>query len=488
MDSGSLLLLLAVFLGLLLLMARRTQKDNLPPGPQPLPLLGNLLHIIRKGVLKSFLEFQDKYGDVFTVYMGTRPAIIICGPEAVKEAVVDNAKVFSGRGVLAIADSIFQGYGFFSGGCEWKDIRRFSLTTLRDLGMGKKSIEEKIKMEAQYLVEELQKTHGALLDPVTLFQSVSSNIICSIVFGKRFSYQDIQFQELLNSFFEAFVIMTSLWMQLYEQFPHLLKYFPGPHRRIVNLAQHTKEFIARRVEEHQESLDPSDPRDFIDSFLLHMEKEKDTDPEFDHNSLIAIVLNLFFAGTETTSTTLRYSFLLFLKYPQVTEKVQEEIDQVIGKNRFPELKDRANMPYTDAVIHEIQRFSDLLPLGLPHMVTEDTSFRGYFLPKGITVFLFLSSSLKNPHYFEKPDIFDPNHFLDAQGALKKSDAFIPFSMGKRSCLGEGIARTELFLFITTILQNFSIVSSKPPEDLDIKLQNAGVGIIPPSYELRFLPR
>ncbi|XP_074076343.1 cytochrome P450 2B9-like [Macrotis lagotis] len=168
--------------------------------------------------------------------------------------------------------------------------------------------------------------------------------------------------------------------RLYEQFPHLLKYFPGSHHCIVEIAQHIKDFIASRVEEHQENLDPSDPQDFIDSFLLCMEKE-DTDSAFDHNSLIAIVLNLFFAGTETTSTTLRYGCLTFLKYPQVTEKVQEEIDQVIGKNRLPELKDQANMPYTDAVIHEIQRFSDLLPLGLPHMVTEDTSFRGYFFPR-----------------------------------------------------------------------------------------------------------
>ncbi|XP_044527072.1 cytochrome P450 2B11-like [Gracilinanus agilis] len=488
MDAGG-LLLLAIFLGLLLLLAKRPQKGNLPPGPLPLPLLGNLLHMGRHGILKSFLEFRDKYGDVFTVYLGTRRVVVLCGHEAVKKALVDNAEVFSGRGTLSIAELIFQRYGFFSRYDGWKTLRRVSIATLRDFGMGKKSIEEQIKTEAQCLVEELQKSQGALLDPTFIFHSVTANIICSIVFGERFSYQDTQFQEILNMFVEAFTIISSSWMQLFEQFPNVLKFFPGPHYRVLKIAQHLKDFISSNVERHQESLDPSSPRDFIDSFLLRIEKEKEIPgSEYHVKNLVLTVLSLFFAATETTSTTLRYGFLLLLKHPQVAEKVQEEIDQVVGKNRAPELKDRAQMPYTDAVIHEIQRFSDLLPLGLPHMVTEDTSFQGYFLPKGTDLFMLLSASLKDPCHFENPHIFDPNHFLDAQGALKKKEAFIPFSMGKRTCLGEGIARTELFLFFTTILQNFSLASSKPLEDLDIRPQQSGFGTLPQTYKLRFLPR
>ncbi|XP_052013171.1 cytochrome P450 2B1-like [Apodemus sylvaticus] len=142
------------------------------------------------------------------------------------------------------------------------------------------------------------------------------------------------------------------------------------------------------------------------------------------------VLSLFFAGTETTSTTLCYGFLLMLKYPHVAEKAQKEIDQVIHANRFPTLDDRIKMPCTDAVIHEIQRFSYLAPIGLPHTVTKDTMFRGYLFPKNTEVYPILSSALHDPWYFEQPDTFNPEHFLDANGALKKSEAFLPFSTGE----------------------------------------------------------
>ncbi|XP_075808310.1 cytochrome P450 2B1-like [Microtus pennsylvanicus] len=194
---------------------------------------------------------------------------------------------------------------------------------------------------------------------------------------------------------------------------------------------------------------------------------------------------LFFADTETSSTILCYGFLLMLKYPHVAEKVQKEIDQVIGSHRLPTLEDRTKMPYTEAVIQETQRFSDLVPIGLPHRVIKDTLFRGYLLPKNTEVYPILSAALHDPRYFEQPDAFNPDHFLDANGALKKNEAFMPFSTGKRICLGEGIARNELFLFFTTILQNFSVSS---PGDIDLRPKESGVSKILPKYQIHFLPR
>ncbi|KAM5134183.1 cytochrome P450 2B1-like [Callospermophilus lateralis] len=487
----SVFLLLALLTGLFLLLVRGRPKarGRLPPGPRPLPFLGNLLELQRGGLLNSFLRLREKYGDVFTVYLGPKPVVMLCGTEAIREALVDQAEDFSGRGTLAIIEPIFQGYGVtFANGERWKTLRRFSLATMRDFGMGKRSIEERIQEEAQCLVEELRKSKGALLDPTFLFQSITANIICSIVFGERFDYKDREFLRLLDMFYQSFTLISSFSSQVFEFFSDVLKHFPGTHRQVYEYLQEVLTFIGHSVEKHRATLDPSAPRDFIDTYLLRMDKEKSNlQSEFHHKNLTLTLLSLFFAGTETTSTTLRYGFLLMLKYPHVAERVQKEIEQVIGSRRPPALDDRTKMPYTEAVIHEIQRFADLIPVGVPHIVTKDTYFRGFIIPKNTEVYPILSSALHDPHYFEEPDTFNPDHFLDANGALKKNEAFIPFSAGKRICLGEGIARNELFLFFTTILQNFSVASPVAPQDIDLTPRESGVGRVPPTYQIRFLP-
>ncbi|NXD32521.1 CP2B9 protein, partial [Spelaeornis formosus] len=155
------------------------------------------------------------------------------------------------------------------------------------------------------------------------------NIICSIVFGERFDYTDEQFLRLLNLMYQIYSLLRSFSCQMFELFSGLLKYFPGVHRQIAKNQQEILNFITHRVEKHRATLDPSEPRDFIDTYLLRMEKEKSNhNTEFHHQNLMMSVLSLFFAGTETTSTTLCCGFLLMLMYPHVAEKVQKEIDQV----------------------------------------------------------------------------------------------------------------------------------------------------------------
>uniref|UniRef100_A0A8C8SK13 Uncharacterized protein n=1 Tax=Pelusios castaneus TaxID=367368 RepID=A0A8C8SK13_9SAUR len=456
---------------------------KLPPGPTPLPFLGNLLQVKTDQPFKSFLELRDKYGPVFTVHLGPRRVVVLCGHEAVKEALVDQAEEFSGRGELASIDPGF--LVAMANGERWRQLRRFSLTTLRNFGMGKRSIEERIQEEARYLLEEFRKTRGLPFDPIFFLSRTVSNVISSVVFGSRFDYEDKTFLSLLRMINESFIEMSTPWAQV----P------PALSLNVEEKEHDLKAFIAERVKVNQESLDPNAPRDFIDCFLIQMEK-KNPNSEFNMKNLVLTTLNLFFAGTETVSSTLRYGFLFLMKYPEVEEKVHQEINHVISCHRRPASEDRMKMPYTDAVIHDIQRMTDIVPLGVPHTVIRDIQFRGHTSPRfklgweerGTDVLPLLGSVLRDSKYFSNPEDFNPGHFLDENGRFKKNDAFVPFSSGKRVCLGEAMDRMELFLYFIAILQSFSLKSRIPPKDIDITPKVSGFGNILPTYKMCLVPR
>lgn len=180
-----------------------------------------------------------------------------------------------------------------------------------------------------------------------------------------------------------------------------------------------------------------------------------------------VTSDLFIAGMVSTSITLTWALLLMILHPDVQRRVQQEIDEVIGREQLPEMGDQTRMPFTVAVIHEVQRFGDIVPLGVPHMTSRDTEVQGFLIPKGTTLITNLSSVLKDEKVWKKPFRFYPEHFLDAQGHFVKQEAFMPFSAGRRVCLGEPLARMELFLFFTCLLQRFSFsVPAGQPQPSD----------------------
>ncbi|KFQ63639.1 Cytochrome P450 2C9, partial [Pelecanus crispus] len=410
----------------------RSVKGKMPPGPAPLPILGNVLQVKPKNLAQTLQKLSEEYGPLFTVHLGSDPVVVLHGYDVVKEALIDHADEFSARGHMPIGDRANNGSGIvFSNNEEWVQIRRFALSTLRNFGMGKRSIEERIQEETDYLLEEINKTEGTPFDPTFMLSCAVSNVICSIVFGKRCDYKDKKFLALISNMNNIFEMMNSHWGQLYQMFSKILDYLPGPHNKIFTEFDALKAFVLEEVKMHQDSLDPSSPQDFIDCFLSKMQEEKEHhNSSFHMKNLINSAFDLFIAGTETTSTTIRYGLLLLLKYPKIQEKVQEEIDRVVGQSRKPCVADRTQMPYTDAVIHEIQRFISLLPLSLPHTVTRDTCFREYVIPKGTTVFPSLSSVLHDGKEFPNPNEFNPGHFLNENGTFRKSEFFMPFSAGK----------------------------------------------------------
>ncbi|XP_026580928.1 cytochrome P450 2K4-like, partial [Pseudonaja textilis] len=271
-------------------------------------------------------------------------------------------------------------------GENWKVMRRFTLSTLRDYGMGKRTIEDKITEECSFLTKTMETYAGKAFDVTTILSAAVSNIIVFILLGKRYEYEDATFLRLLKIVNENLQLSGSPAALLYNLFPKL-GFLLGLGRKLLKNEKEFHDFIQTTFIEYLQDLDENDQRNFIESFLVRQKQEnmKMTHGGFFHKgNLIGLVDDLFSAGTDTTANTLRWAILLMMKYPDIQRKVQEEIAREIGDTQ-PRTDHRAKMPYTDAVIHEIQRFGDIVPTNLPHATSMDVTFKGFFIPKFIAL-------------------------------------------------------------------------------------------------------
>ncbi|KAG7233972.1 hypothetical protein INR49_028686, partial [Caranx melampygus] len=409
-DGSSVVVFLCVFL-LLAHVLKNRAPPNFPPGPWPLPLIGDVHRINPSRLHLQFSEFAEKYGNIFSLHIFGGRFVVISGHKLVREALVEKGEDYTDRPIIPLFNNLIGNRGE--------------------------------PFNAQPLI------HNAV-----------SNVICCLVFGERFEYTDKQYKTILQNFSDIVSLQANIMVQIYNTLPWLMKWLPGPHKTIFRLVQEIIDFIKIKIKEHKETFDPSSPRDYIDSFLIEMGEKEDIDSGFDIENLCICTLDLFGAGTETTTTTLRWGLLYMIYYPHIQEKVQAEIDSVVGSSRQPSVADRENMPYTNAVIHEIQRMGDIIPLNVVHQTSKDTTLGKYTIPKGTGIFPTLHSVFRDKSVWETPHSFNPQHFLDQDGKFRKREEFIPFSAGKRACLGESLARMELFLFFTSLLQRFSF--SPPP--------------------------
>ncbi|KAJ6644766.1 hypothetical protein lerEdw1_013574, partial [Lerista edwardsae] len=281
----------------------------------------------------------------------------------------------------------------------------------------------------------------------------------------------------LKSYLQYIILYASPLFQIYVSMPKIMDHLPGKHQKILSEGRKIYDFIHERVKSHKQSLDPQNPRDFIDCFLIKMEKDQSNNEVIiNEEDFIMLIFGLFAAALGNTTRLMLYSLLVMTKFPHIQgmnstdnseAKVQQEIAEVVGTHRPPNMEDRVKMPFTNAVVHEIQRYQKLSLETFPRAMTCDTKFRGHTIPKGTTVIPLLPSLHFDPLQWETPEEFNPGHFLDEKGEFRKRDAFMPFSAGKRSCPGEALAKMEIFLFFSTLLQNFTFQLTEDARERDL---------------------
>uniref|UniRef100_A0A8C6YIT0 Uncharacterized protein n=1 Tax=Naja naja TaxID=35670 RepID=A0A8C6YIT0_NAJNA len=440
------IILFIVFLLILWVFQFQQERAKFPPGPTPWFFLGNLLQKDAVPLYKTYPKLAKKYGPVFTIWLGPKPLVVVCGYEAVKDALITHSEEFGGRSPIPILDEISKGYG------KWKILRRFTLTTLRNFGMGKKSMAERMSEEAHCLVEKISSFE------VPTITAAVSNVICAVIFGNRFSYDDkilIETLEILKKFIHFFLRVGFNWC-----------YGPDPRASVTDCIK-ICDYIRTRVDSHKKTLDPDNPRDYIDCFLIKFEKEQNSNV-IGMEDLVMTVFELLIAGTDSTSNAIAYGIILLARFPEVQAKMQQEIDDVVGQNCQPTMEDKVKLPYTNAFAHEILRFQPGSSENFPRTTTQNVIFKGHFIPQGTTVLPLWASVHFDSLHWDNPRTFDPAHFLDKNGEFQKKDAYLPFSAGKRVCPGESLANMEIFILFTNLLQNFTFELTMDPKEIDLE--------------------
>uniref|UniRef100_A0A670HV85 Uncharacterized protein n=1 Tax=Podarcis muralis TaxID=64176 RepID=A0A670HV85_PODMU len=270
----------------------------------------------------SSVEFQlsKQYGPVFSIQMGPRKTVVLTGYETVKEALVNHADAFADRPIVPMFQELAQGLGVtLSNGENWKVMRRFALSTLRDYGMGKRTIEDRIVEECSVLIKKFESYEGSPFETTSIMNAAVANIIVSILLDKRFDYEDSTYIRLLKLINENIRLFGSPSVTLYNMFP-ALGFLLGARKTVIQNRDELFAFINATFIKHLRDLDENDQRSFIDTFLIRQqeeEKKNKTNAYFHNRNLIVIVANLFAAGMETISTTLRWGLLLMMKYPEI---------------------------------------------------------------------------------------------------------------------------------------------------------------------------
>ncbi|XP_072035329.1 cytochrome P450 2U1-like [Amphiura filiformis] len=196
---------------------------------------------------------------------------------------------------------------------------------------------------------------------------------------------------------------------------------------------------------------------------------------------------MFFAGADTTSTILDWCCLYMMAYSDIQKKIQDEMDSVVGRNRLPQLSDQAQMPLTRATISEVQRHVTMFPLSDFHTASAETTLRGYRIPKGATIVSNIYAVMRDPVAFPEPGRFNPERFINEAGEYFAREEVCPFGVGRRICIGEQLAKMELFIFFTHLLHRYSLV--KPDDAQHTTFEGIyGGNSAPKSFTVKFVVR
>ncbi|KAK3091177.1 hypothetical protein FSP39_017737 [Pinctada imbricata] len=440
-------------------------------------------------LMTEFDRLHREYGDVFCFVVGSNPIIVVNGSEALRDLFIKEADSLSIRPATFILSKIANWKGIVaSNGNLWKEQRAFAHKTLKSFGFGKQNFESQIHQEVDIFLRCLGNSKGQPIDFVAPLKVCIANVISSMSMGKTYGLEDNRLMVIMEMIEWLFADASFRGIAAYIPFAKHIPGDPFHVKKRENIIEDILNFLREVVEDHKKSFDEDKVHDYIDAFLKEQKKmEEDPESTFTDEQLIQSVRDFFVAGYESTVQTLRWIFLILIHNPDVQIKMRNEIESRIGNSRKPSWSQKDQLPYCEAVITECLRYKGVGPTTLPHGVEYDVYWNGYRIPQGAVVLANLRSVAYNSDTFPEPNKFDPGRFLDDEGNLKGQNLIMPFGIGRRICLGEALARMELFLFLTAVIQRFELL---PEDNYDLPSLEGKLGTIyaPLPFKLRAISK
>lgn len=432
------------FLGifLILYLASRSQY-RLPPGPRPLPIIGNLHQAPRKNSWLEFKKWHEKYGPIVSFKIGQQVYVLLGTHKAARDLLDKRSSIYGARPRSIVAgECIMRGTGtlFLSYGAKWKVHHQIQGEFVNQY------------MSKQYLALQDVESRQVMYDFLhsndfdTSFHRMSSSLIFALAYGKRFSHGDeeeiLEVGDLMTRLIDG--MTPGKWMV--DVFP-VLNYLPRP------LAPWKK--AGDELYERQATL-------FTENFVKAQKASswnwskratclKNPISKISATELAFIIGVLYEAGSDTTTSTLSDFIAACLLHPEAVRKAQGELDSVIGPDRLPESDDMVNLPYTIGFLMEIFRQRPITPVGLPHAPSQDDEYMGYHIPKGATVLPNYWAMAADEEVFHDSDKFMPERWIENP----KLPTFT-FGFGRRICTGRHIAMNSLRLTVARTLWAYNI--------------------------------
>ena len=443
-------------------------RQNFPPGPFPLPVLGNIFMFkgVKKHLHDCFLDIGKNYKNgVYTFYLGPMPQVVVTNPALALEALSKHH--FAGRPKIpgietsfVTPDSIDVFLADF--GKEWEVLRKVAHSAVRKYAVSDK-LPQVVSDVTDEMVHRIKSKEGIgnEIDINSYLTLGVYSILSTAAFGKKYNFEDAELLRWIEVSENHKKDSTKVFLIVF--IPGMKYIFREKAMRLFENSQYKKQMLISNYETHLETFDKKVIRDFTDAMICAKVEAEEEEEESQRREVTRKYLkpanlqntinDLFAAGSDTTRNTLLWAFLLMATYPEMQQRIREEIHTVIGPEDIPTLSHKPNCNYTTAFISEVLRW--ISGSALPHKATVDTELGGLKIKKDTPVLVIMKATTHDENTWENPHVFNPNRFLDESGhdfVSKPNQFYIPFSTGRRGCPGQNMALSDIFFIIARFMQ------------------------------------